>query len=74
MQNFRVLGAPPQTPVPPAAGRFFPTPPLAAGGREFRPHTPKTAPHCEFLATRLATQPTHTVELRGKCFAISPPR
>ena len=64
-QNFRALGAPPQdppclrrlgalppNPQPPAAGGGAPRP-LAAGGWGLRPQTPKTAPHCEFLATRL---------------------
>ena len=39
---FERWGLHPQTPVPPAAGGFAPY-----------PQTPKTAPHCEFLATRL---------------------
>ena len=46
MQNFLALGA------PPAARDFVPKPP-ASGGWGLRPQTPKTAPHCEFLATRL---------------------
>ena len=49
MQNFLALGA-----LPPdlrASGGFAPKPP-ASGGWGLRPHTPKTAPHCEFLATR----------------------
>ena len=40
MQNFQVLGALPQTPVPPAAGGFAPS-------------QAKQPPHCELLATRL---------------------
>ena len=44
MQNFRVLGAPPPDPLPPAAGGFTPRPPLASSGWGLRPHTPKTAP------------------------------
>ena len=40
MQKIRSLRAPPQTPVPPAAGGFAPTP-------------PKQPPQCEFLATPL---------------------
>ena len=40
-------------PQPPAAGGFAPRPPLASGGWGLRPQNPKTAPHCEFLATRL---------------------
>ena len=65
MQNFRALGAPPPDPVPPAAGVFVPKPP-ASGGWELRPQTSiafggwglhpqirKTAPPCEFLATRV---------------------
>ena len=39
MQNFRALGAPPQTPVPPAAGGFAPKPP-ASGSWGLSPHTP----------------------------------
>ena len=41
MQNFRALGAPPPDPVPPAAGGIAPD--------------ANTAPHCEFLATRLGS-------------------
>ena len=52
MQNFRRLGAPPPNPVPPEAGGSAPKPP-DSGGWGLRPQTPKTAPHCEFLATRL---------------------
>ena len=66
MQNFRVLGAPPPDPVPPAAGGFAPKPP-ASGSWGLRPQTPiglrrlgalppdppNSPPHCEFLATRL---------------------
>ena len=55
MQNFRALGHRPQTPVPPAAGGFALKPP-ASGGWGLRPQTPQTAPHCEFLATRLPTR------------------
>ena len=44
MQNFRALGALPQTPVPPAAGGFAPRPPLAYGGWGLRPQTPKLVP------------------------------
>ena len=54
MQNFWALGAPPPAPVPSAAGGFAPKPP-ASGGWRLRPQTPKTAPHCEYLATYLAT-------------------
>ena len=59
---FKRWGLRPQTPVPPAAGGFAPKPPASGGwglrpqtpiGR--RPQTPKTAPRCEFLATRLHT-------------------
>ena len=50
----RRLGALPPNPQPPAAGGFVSRPPLASGGRWLRPQTPHTAPHCEFLATRLA--------------------
>ena len=39
--------------LPLAAGGFAPRPPLASDGWGLRPQTPKTAPHCEFLATRL---------------------
>ena len=39
MQNFRALGALPQTPVPPAAGGFAPKPP-APGCWVLRPQTP----------------------------------
>ena len=39
-QNFRALGAPPPDP-------------RVSGGWGLCPQTPKTAPHCEFLATRL---------------------
>ena len=39
MQNFRVLGAPPPDPVPPAAGGFAPKPP-ASGSWGLRPQTP----------------------------------
>ena len=66
MQNFRALGAPPPGPPclrrlgalppnPPASGAesFASRPPLASGGWGLRPQNPKTAPHCEFLATRL---------------------
>ena len=49
----RRLGALPQNPQPPAAGSFAPRPPLASGSWGLRPQTPQTAPHCEFLATRL---------------------
>ena len=49
----RRLGALPPNPQPPAAGCFAPRPPLASGGWGLRPQNPKTAPHCEFLATRL---------------------
>ena len=42
MQNFRALGAPPQTPVPPAAGGFASKPP-ASGGWELRPLWPPAA-------------------------------
>ena len=52
MQNFRALGVPLPDPVPLAARGFAPKPP-ASGGWGLRPQTPKTAPHCEFLATRL---------------------
>ena len=52
MQNFRAVRAPPQTPVPPAAGGFAPKP-SASGGWGLRPQTSQIAPHCEFLATRL---------------------
>ena len=48
------LGALPPHPQPPAAGGFAPRPLLAYGGWGLRPQTPKTAPHCKFLATRLA--------------------
>ena len=34
------------------AGGFAPKPPLASGGWMLHP-PPNTAPHCEFLATRL---------------------
>ena len=44
MQNFQALGAPPPDPVPPTAGGFAPTPPIASGGWELRPQTSKTAP------------------------------
>ena len=44
MQNFRALGAPPLTAVPPAAGGFATRPPLASGGWGLRPQTPQTAP------------------------------
>ena len=62
---FERWGLRPQSPVPPAAGGFAPEPPasgagsfasrppLASGGWGLRPQNPKTAPHCEFLATRL---------------------
>ena len=40
MQNLRALGAPPPNP-------------RASGGWGLFPQTPQTAPHCEFLATRL---------------------
>ena len=53
MQSFRALGALPPNPQFPAAGGFAPRPPLASGGWGLRPQTPQTAPHCEFLATRL---------------------
>ena len=43
MQNFRVLGAPPPDPVPPAAGGLAPKPP-ASGGWGLRPQTPTAAP------------------------------
>ena len=66
-KNFKIFerwGLRPQTPVPPAAGGLAPKPqplaavglaprpPLTSGGWGFRPQTPQTAPHCEFLATR----------------------
>ena len=41
------------TPQPPAAGGYAPRPPLAIGSWALHPQTPQTAPHCEFLATRL---------------------
>ena len=67
MQNFPALGAPPLTPVPPAAGVFAPSPhwPSATGGSAPRP---KNYPHpyCEFLATRL-------VPFLVKTFFWSPP-
>ena len=62
---FERWGLRPQAPVPPAAGGFAPEPPasgagsfasrppLASGGWGLRPQNLKTAPHCEFLATRL---------------------
>ena len=49
----RRLGALLPDPQPLAAGGFAPRPPLASGGWGLRPQPPKTAPHCEFLATRL---------------------
>ena len=52
IQKFRVLGAPPPDPVPPAAGGFAPRPP-SSGGWGLRPQTHKTAPQCEFLVTPL---------------------
>ena len=63
MQTFQALGAPspclrrlgalPPKPQPAAVGGLAPRPPLASGGWGLRPQTPKTAPQCEFLATRL---------------------
>ena len=46
MQNFQELGAPPQTPVPSAAGGEAPRPPTQP-------------PYCEFLATRLSASLFH---------------
>ena len=61
--KFSSLGAPPHTPVPPAALPPNPQPP-AAGASPPDPHWPPAAggsaprplkqpPHCEFLSTRL---------------------
>ena len=55
MQNFRALGAP-----PPHS--------RASGGWGQSPQTPNTAPHYEFLATRLATETMGSVSL----FLIDP--
>ena len=56
-KNFKIFerwGLRPQTPVSPAAGGLAPGPQLTtSGGWGLRPQTPQTAPHCEFLATRL---------------------
>ena len=47
--------------------------PPASGGWGLRPQTPKTAPHCEFLATRLRMWMFgfryHSNRNRGKCHA-----
>ena len=51
MQNFRALGALPQTPVHSAAGGFAPKSP-ASSGWGLGPQKPL---HYEFLATRLDT-------------------
>ena len=49
-------GFAPKTPQPPAAGGLAPQAPLASGGwGAMPPDPPKTAPHCGFLATRLAS-------------------
>ena len=65
MQNFRALGAPPQTPVPLAAEGFALKPPASSTDPHWPPATggsaprhPKQPPHCEFLATRLNTSIT----------------
>ena len=58
----RRLGALPPNPQPPAAGCFAPRPPLASGGLGLRPQTPKTAPHSEFLATRLGSHKKHYIK------------
>ena len=54
MQIFQALRLRPQTPMPPAAGGFACGPP-AYSGLGLCPQAPKTALHCEFLDTRLAT-------------------
>ena len=43
MQNFERWGLRPETPVPPAAVGFAPSPP-ASGGWGLSPHTPKPSP------------------------------
>ena len=67
MQNCRALGASTQTPClrrlevlppdyqPPTGGGFAPRSPMVSRRWGLRPKTPKTAPHCEFLAARLLT-------------------
>ena len=55
MQNFRALGAKPQTPVPPAAGGSA-------------PKLPEQPPHCEFLATRLVQNTGSFVEYNEAWF------
>ena len=54
MQNFLALGA-------------LPPDPRASGGWGFCPQTPKTAPHCEFLATRPATPTFKLIKMILKC-------
>ena len=51
----RRLEALPRDSQPPAGGDFAPRPPMVSRGWGLRPQTPKTASHCEFLATRLLT-------------------
>jgi len=62
---------------PPAAGSFVPRPPLAFVGWELGPQTSGTAPHDEFLATRLAATVLlhgfHSLFLAKLRFATAPP-
>ena len=57
MQNFRALGAPPQTPVPPAAGGSAPNSPK---------HTPRIA---NFWLRACCRPPTHNLQLQISAYA-----
>ena len=70
MQNFQALGAPPQIPVPSAAGGFASRPPIAFSGWGLRPQTPKAAPQSQISGYAPATLCTvyNCVGVRSFCF------
>ena len=53
MQNFQARGAPPPDPRASGGWGLHPQTPIGLRQLGALPPDPKTAPHCEFLATRL---------------------